>query len=68
MQQLFIQFIYYVWQFVHVSALHCHPQGVFLVPSERGMIPEDGNVMPKHAHHITRHNTTMHNILSSALN
>jgi hypothetical protein len=33
--QLFIQFINYVWYLLHVSALHCHPQGAFLVPSER---------------------------------
>src|SRR5215469_13814284 len=98
--QLFIQFINYVWQLLHVSALHCHLQGAFLVPSERfsieeqsieycgcgmlcvvtwcaertmslhttchihnilstapqlkisqkalGMLPEDGNIMPKH--------------------
>jgi hypothetical protein len=30
--QLFIQFINYVWYILHVSALHCHPQGAFLVP------------------------------------
>jgi hypothetical protein len=35
--QLFIQFINYVR---HVSALHCHPQGAFLVPSERCSIEE----------------------------
>src|SRR5215510_13392251 len=33
--QLFIQFINYVWKLLHVSALHCHLQGAFLVPSER---------------------------------
>jgi hypothetical protein len=32
-QQLFIQFINYVWYLLYVSALHCHPQGAFLVPS-----------------------------------
>jgi hypothetical protein len=32
--QLFIQFINYVY-LLHVSALHCHLQGAFLVPSER---------------------------------
>src|SRR5215469_4113744 len=93
--QLFIQFINYVWQLLHVSALHCHLQGGFLVPSERCSIenqsieycgcgvlclvtwcaerilsaasqlsifqkaletlPEDGNVMPKHAE-ATLHN------------
>src|SRR5215468_4562819 len=33
--QLFIQFINYVWQLLHVSALPCQLQGAFLVPSER---------------------------------
>src|SRR5215471_20812740 len=33
--QLINQFINYVWQLLHVSALHCHFQGGFLVPSER---------------------------------
>src|SRR5215831_7750074 len=37
--QLFIQFNY-VWQLLHVSALHCHLQGAFLVPSERCSIEE----------------------------
>jgi hypothetical protein len=37
--QLFIQFINYVWYLLHVSALHCHPQGAFLVPSERHNSP-----------------------------
>jgi hypothetical protein len=27
MQQLFIQFINYVWYLLHVSVLHRHPQG-----------------------------------------
>jgi hypothetical protein len=36
----FIHFINYVWYFLHVSALHCHPQGAFLVPSERCSIEE----------------------------
>src|SRR5215472_10516113 len=35
-----------------------------------GMLPEDGNVMPKHvrahAHHVTKHNTPIHNVLSTA--
>jgi hypothetical protein len=35
MHQLFIQFINYVWYLLHVSTLHWHPQGAFLVPSER---------------------------------
>jgi hypothetical protein len=34
-QQLFIQFINHVWYLLHVSALHCHPQGAFQVSSER---------------------------------
>jgi hypothetical protein len=38
--QLFIQFINYVWYLLHVSALHCHPQGAFLVSSERCSIEE----------------------------
>src|SRR5215468_11519578 len=38
--QLFIQFINYVWWLLHVSALHCHLQGAFLVPSERCSIEE----------------------------
>jgi hypothetical protein len=33
--QLVIQFINYVRYLLHVSALHCHLQGEFLVPSER---------------------------------
>jgi hypothetical protein len=32
--QLLIQFINYVRWLLRVSALHCHPQGAFLVPSE----------------------------------
>jgi hypothetical protein len=40
MQQLFIQFINYLWYLLHVSALHCHLQGAFLVPSERCSIEE----------------------------
>jgi hypothetical protein len=40
MQQLFIQFNNYVWYLLPVSALHCHPQGAFPVPSERCSIEE----------------------------
>jgi hypothetical protein len=40
LHQLFIQFINYVWQLLHVSALHCHHQGAFPVPSERCSIEE----------------------------
>src|SRR5215510_8359121 len=54
--QLFIQFINHVWLLLHVSALHCHLEGAFLVPSERCSIEE----------HVTRHNTPIHNILSTA--
>jgi hypothetical protein len=56
-QQLFIQSINYVWYLLHVSALHCHLQGAFLVPSESDVV---------RAHHVTRHNTPIHNILSTA--
>src|SRR5215468_1068757 len=38
--KLFIQFINYVWYLLHVSALHCHLHGAFLVPSERCTIEE----------------------------
>jgi hypothetical protein len=58
MKQLFIQFINYVWCLLHVSALHCHLQGAFLVLRDApqlsisqkvlGTLPEDGNAMPKH--------------------
>src|SRR5215469_2237652 len=41
--QLFIQFINYLWQLLHVSALHCHLQGAFLVHSERCSIEEQSN-------------------------
>jgi hypothetical protein len=52
MKQLFIQFINYIWWLLHVLALHCHPQGAFLLPSEC-------------LYHVTRHNTPIHNILST---
>jgi hypothetical protein len=39
-QQLFIQFINYVWYLLHVSALYCHLHGAFLVPSEWWSIQE----------------------------
>src|SRR5215469_12329563 len=57
--QLFIQFINYVWYLLHVSALHCHLQGVFLVPSERCSIEEQSI-------EYCGHNTPFHNILSIA--
>jgi hypothetical protein len=39
-QQLLIQFINYLWYLLQFSALHCHPQGAFLVPSDRCSIEE----------------------------
>jgi hypothetical protein len=62
--QLFIQFINYIRYFLHVSALHCHLQGAFLVPSERCSIVSSDVV--RETHHVTRHNTPIHNILSTA--
>src|SRR5215469_12135170 len=55
-----------VWYLLHVSALHCHPQGGFLVPSERCSIEKQsieycGWVWCM-VHHVTRHNTPIHNI------
>src|SRR5215475_200866 len=64
--QLFIQFINYVWQLLHVSALHCHLQGAFVVPSERCSIEEQSIEYCRWAHHLTRHNTPIYNILSTA--
>src|SRR5215510_4478237 len=65
--QLFIQFINYVWQLLHVSASHCHLQGAFLVPSERCSIEEQSieycgwvcwsSDAVRSAHHVTTHNT-----------
>jgi hypothetical protein len=54
MQQLFIQFINFVWSLLHVLALHCHPQGAFLGPSD------------VETHHSTGHNTPHHTMLSTA--
>jgi hypothetical protein len=65
-QRLFIQFINYVWYLLHVSALHCHPQGAFLVPSERCSIEEQSIKCYGWVHHVTRHNTPIHSILSTA--
>src|SRR5215472_9965748 len=62
--QLLIQFINYVWQHLHVSALHCHLQGAFLVPSERCSIEEQSIEYCGWA--CSRHNTPIHNILSTA--
>src|SRR5215510_13042831 len=67
--QLFIQFINYEWSLLHVSALHCHVQGAFLVPSERCSIEEQSieycgcGVLCTTSQHKTRH---IHNILSTA--
>src|SRR5215472_17031038 len=74
--KLFIQFINYVWQLLHVSALHCHLQGAFLVPSERCSIEEQSieycgwavmfSDVVRGAHHVTRHRTPVHNTISTA--
>jgi hypothetical protein len=76
MQHLLIKFINNVWYLLHVLALHCHPQGAFLVPSERCLIEEQLTeyfgwaccVLGGGAcvHHNTRHNTPIRNILSTA--
>src|SRR5215510_13873911 len=42
--QLLIQFINYVWWLLHISALHCHLQGGFLVSSERCSIEKQSIV------------------------
>jgi hypothetical protein len=75
MQQLFIQFINCVWYLPHVSALLCHPQGAFLVPSERCWIEEQSIENYEWVccvycsgawgsqigtNHLTRHNTPKH--------
>jgi hypothetical protein len=73
--KLYIQFINYLWYLLHVSALHCHPQGAFLVPSERCSNEEQSIellwmgvmcLVTWCVHHTTRHNTPIHNILSTA--
>jgi hypothetical protein len=69
MQQLFIQFINYVWYLLNASALHCHLQGTFLMLSEICSIEEQwieycGSQIA--THHVTTHNTPIHNILSTA--
>src|SRR5215475_706968 len=78
MQQLHIQFINYVWYLLHVSALHCHLQGAFLVPSEGCSIEEQSIeycecgvlclVTSRDAERTTSLDTTrhIHNILSTA--
>src|SRR5215469_64907 len=75
--QLFIQFINYVCYLLHVSALHCHLQGAFLVPSERCSIEEQSIeycecgvlcVITRCAERTTSLKTKrhIHNILSTA--
>src|SRR5215475_6566487 len=73
--QLLIQFINYAWQLLHVSALHYHLQGGFIVPSERCSIEKQSIeycgwaccvYLLRSSPHVTRHNTTVHNILSTA--
>jgi hypothetical protein len=70
MQQLLIQFINFVWYLLHVSVLHCHLQGAFLVPSERCSIEEQSIEYCGWAwcvaHHVTKHNTPIQNIPSTA--
>src|SRR5215510_3337275 len=61
---------------LNVSALHCHLQGAFPVPSERCSIEEQSieycgwacvsSDVVRSAHHVTRHNRPIHNILSTA--
>src|SRR5215510_8954722 len=74
--QSFIQFINYVWWVLHVSALHCHLQGAFLVTSEKCSIEEQSieycgwacvvsSGVVRGANQATRHNTPIHNILST---
>jgi hypothetical protein len=65
MQQLFITFINYVWQLLHVSSLHFLLQGAFLVPSERCSI-EEQSIEYCGWHHVTRNITPIHNILLTA--
>src|SRR5215469_12582753 len=75
--QLFIQFINHVWCLLHVSALNCHLQGAFLVPSERCSIEERSIeycrwaflclVMWYARTTSLDTNTPIHNILSTAL-
>jgi hypothetical protein len=57
-----IHSVYYVWQLLRVSALHCDLQGAFLVPSERFSIAWPSQIA---THHVTKHNTPIHNILST---
>src|SRR5215469_9122085 len=68
-----------VWYLLHVSALHCYPQGGFLVPSERCSIEAVDRILwmgvlclvtwcvaISDRHAPRRHNTPIHNILSTA--
>src|SRR5215472_7464429 len=64
--QLFIPFINYVWQLLHVSALHYHLQGAFLVPSGRRSIEEQSIEYCGWACCVQSNNTPIHNILSTA--
>jgi hypothetical protein len=59
--QLLIQFINYVWYLLLVSALHCHLQGAFPLPSERCSIEEIVT------HHVSKHNSPIHNIDCSSI-
>jgi hypothetical protein len=60
-----IRSVYYVRQLLQVSALDCHLQGEFLVPSEKCWI-EEQSTLENATHHVTKHNTSIHNILSTA--
>src|SRR5215475_11494495 len=64
---------------LHVSPLCCHLQGKFLLPSERCSIKGEAvdrilgmlwrvvsSDVVHGAHHVTTHNTPIHNILSTA--
>jgi hypothetical protein len=73
MHQLFIQFINYVWYLLHVSVLHCHPRGAFLMPSERCSVEEQSidyeRVVSNDVVRVrttSLGNTPIHNILSTA--
>jgi hypothetical protein len=54
-------------ELLHASALHCHLQGALLVPSERCSFEEQSReCCGRASHRVTRHNTPIHNILSTA--
>jgi hypothetical protein len=70
--QLFFQFVNYLWYLLHVTALHCHPQGAFLVPSKRCSIEEQsidycGWSCCLVAHHWTQHAHPQYSIDCSSI-